>query len=102
MTVGLKLLTFSEISYIMWQEVIPQQGGVPNMAERGIMTVREAGRKGGRTTKRRHGPEFYVAIGRKGGETTKSRHGPDFYEKIGSMGGQKVRQLVARGRRAGG
>jgi general stress protein YciG len=71
------------------------------MPERGGMTVREAGRKGGRATKSRHGPEFYQTIGRKGGETTKSRHGPRFYEKIGRNGGQRVRQLVARGRRAG-
>jgi len=70
------------------------------MAERGGMTVREAGRKGGRSTKTRHGPEFYQNIGRKGGETTKSRHGPNFYERIGRKGGQRVRQLVARGRKA--
>ena len=70
------------------------------MAEKGVMTVREAGRKGGRTTKSRHGPEFYEAIGRKGGETTKKRHGPQFYEKIGRKGGQRVKQLVAAGKRA--
>jgi general stress protein YciG len=70
------------------------------MAEKGAMTVREAGRKGGRTTKARHGPEFYQAIGKKGGETTKERHGPQFYEKIGRKGGQRVRQLVAQAKRA--
>lgn len=72
------------------------------MADRGEMTVREAGRKGGRATKARHGPEFYQTIGRKGGETTKSRHGPHFYEKIGRKGGQRVKQLIARGRSATG
>jgi general stress protein YciG len=64
------------------------------------MTVREAGRKGGRSTRARHGPEFYEAIGRKGGQTTKQRHGPQFYEKIGRKGGHRVRRLVAEGRRA--
>jgi len=70
------------------------------MLRSGEMTVREAGSKGGRMTKKRHGPEFYEAIGRKGGETTKKRHGPKFYEKIGRKGGDKVKALVARGKRA--
>ena len=69
------------------------------MAEKGAMTVRDAGRKGGRTTKTRHGPEFYRAIGRKGGETTKKRHGHEFYERIGRKGGQRVKQLVAQAKR---
>jgi len=68
--------------------------------ERGEMTVREAGRKGGRATKARHGPEFYEEIGRKGGTTTKKRHGPQFYVKIGRKGGQRVKQLCAQARRA--
>ena len=70
------------------------------MAEKGAMTVREAGRRGGTQTKRRHGDEFYKAIGRKGGETTKQRHGPQFYEKIGRKGGQKMRQLIAKAKAA--
>ncbi|MBA3551782.1 MAG: glucose starvation-inducible protein B, partial [Actinobacteria bacterium] len=41
----------------------------------GKMSRSEAGRKGGLTTKRRHGQEFFGRIGRiggkKGGETTK-------------------------------
>jgi uncharacterized protein len=45
---------------------------------RGEMTVREAGRKGGETTKRTHGHDFYVQIGHKGG--------------------QKVRDLINRGK----
>lgn len=69
------------------------------MAEKGAMTVQEAGRKGGKATKAKHGPEHYVAIGRKGGETTKERHGPQFYESIGRKGGQRVRQLIAQGKR---
>lgn len=70
------------------------------MAEKGAMTVREAGRKGGRATKARHGPEFYQSIGRKGGETTKERHGPQFYEKIGRKGGQTMKKLIEQGKRA--
>lgn len=62
--------------------------------------MREAGRKGGRATKARHGPEFYESIGRKGGEQTKKRHGPRFYERIGRKGGQRVKQLVQQGKRA--
>ena len=46
--------------------------------ERGEMTVREAGRKGGETTKKTHGHDFYVQIGHKGG--------------------QKVRDLINRGK----
>lgn len=69
------------------------------MTTRGGITVKEAGRRGGKATKLRHGPDFYQTIGRKGGETTKLRHGPKFYEKIGRKGGNRVRQLVARGRR---
>jgi uncharacterized protein len=46
----------------------------------GGMTVREAGRKGGEVTARRHGPEFYETIGRKGG--------------------QRVKELIEQGKRA--
>ncbi len=56
------------------------------------MTVQEAGRKGGETTKREYGPDFYETIGSKGGETTKRRYGPDFYSKIGRQGGRKQRK----------
>jgi general stress protein YciG len=70
------------------------------MPEKGAMTVRQAGRKGGRSTRARHGPEFYERIGKKGGEATKERHGPQFYERIGKKGGQRVRQLVAQAKRA--
>jgi general stress protein YciG len=49
--------------------------------DRGAMTVREAGRKGG--------------------EVTAERHGPQFYEEIGRKGGQKVKRLIEQGKRAG-
>jgi len=69
------------------------------MAEKGAITVREAGRRGGVSTKKRHGPEFYQSIGKKGGTTTKQRMGPGFYEKIGKKGGQHMRRLIALGRK---
>lgn len=49
-------------------------------SSKGAMTVREAGRKGGEVTAKRHGPQFYEEIGRKGGQT--------------------VRRLIEQGKRA--
>ncbi len=49
-------------------------------SSKGAMTVAEAGRKGGLTTRDERGREFYEDIGRKGG--------------------QKVRELIAAGKRA--
>lgn len=69
------------------------------MAERGAMTVREAGKKGGDTVKRKYGREFYEEIGRKGGEARADdediRSGA-----VGRMGGQKVRRLIEAGKKA--
>ena len=57
----------------------------------GQMTVEEAGRKGGETTARTHGREFYQEIGRKGGEARADD--PDVRSgELGRKGGQ------ARGR----
>jgi len=56
--------------------------------EREQMTVREAGRKGGETTSRTHGHEFYEEIGHKGGEIG------------GPRGGQRVRELIEKGKDA--
>jgi uncharacterized protein len=53
------------------------------------MSVREAGKKGGDTIKKKYGREFYETIGRKGGQATKKAHGHAFYEEIGKMGGRK-------------
>lgn len=57
------------------------------------MSRSEAGRKGGMTTKRRHGEEFFGRIGRiggkKGGDTTKRRYGVEFYQRIGRKGGSR-------------
>jgi general stress protein YciG len=70
------------------------------MAAKGEITVREAGRRGGTSTKKKYGGEFYQSIGKKGGETTKQRMGPGFYQKIGKKGGNKVKQLIAQAKRA--
>gem|GEM_PF-1805083 len=54
---------------------------VTQMAEeKGKMTVSEAGRKGGKTTAKKYGREFY--------------------EEIGHKGGQKVKELIERGKQA--
>jgi uncharacterized protein len=40
--------------------------------EKPSITVREAGRRGGQVTARKHGPEHYERIGRIGGQRMKS------------------------------
>ena len=60
-----------------------------NMSRRaGGMTVVEAGRLGG------------LLGGRKGGLAVKAERGIGFYQEIGRLGGQRVRDLIAAGRRA--
>ena len=54
----------------------------------GGMTVREAGRLGG------------LIGGRKGGLAVKRERGIEFYQEIGKLGGQRVRDLIAAGRKA--
>jgi hypothetical protein len=49
--------------------------------EKGKMTVSEAGRKGGKTTSRKYGREFY--------------------EEIGHKGGQRVKELIELGKKGG-
>ena len=63
-------------------------GRSPKIPEIGGMTVREAGRKGG------------LIGGKKGGETVKRERGIEFFVEIGRMGGQRVRDLIAAGRKA--
>lgn len=62
------------------------------MVERNGMSTEEAGRKGGETTSRNHGHDFYSRIGQKGGKSTSMRHGREFYEEIGRKGGSKSRR----------
>jgi general stress protein YciG len=70
-----------EESPVALSQVQPEPGGEP-------MTLREAGRRGGQTTKARYGPEFYSKIGAKGGETVARERGSDYYAEIGRKGGR--------------
>jgi len=54
--------------------------------KKGSMTVSEAGRRGGESTKRVRGPEFYHRIGQMGGRTG------------GRRGGERVRELIEKGK----
>jgi general stress protein YciG len=71
----------------------PVRGGGGRMPDTKKMSRAEAGRKGGQTTKKRYGDDFFGKIGRmggkKGGETTKQRYGIEFYQKIGRKGGSR-------------
>ena len=63
------------------------------------MTVRQAGRKGGKRTATKHGPEFYREIGRRGGQARKKQLGAGGYADLGRKGGRRVAELIKRGRR---
>jgi general stress protein YciG len=54
--------------------------------EKGGMSVREAGHRGGETTAKTHGHEFYEEIGHKGGEAG------------GKKGGERVKELIEKGK----
>jgi uncharacterized protein len=73
--------------------VAPANEGGRLMTDETKMSRAEAGRKGGLTTKRRYGDEFFGKIGKiggkKGGDTTKRRYGVEFYQKIGRKGGSR-------------
>lgn len=51
-----------------------------NNSKKGMMTVADAGRKGGMVTKREYGSEFYSRIGKKGGQ--RSHRGKKNNEKM--------------------
>jgi general stress protein YciG len=54
------------------------------MTDKGGMSVKEAGRKGGQATSKSHDRKFYEDIGHKGGV----------------KGGQRVRELIQKGKEA--
>jgi len=60
------------------------------------MSVREAGRKGGRTTRDRYGTDFFQEIGSKGGKTVSERYPSEHFREIGRKGGRRVAELIAR------
>jgi len=53
-----------------------------NGNRKGQMSVKDAGRKGGK----------------KGGQTTKQRYGKGFYSEIGTKGGKRVKELIEEGK----
>lgn len=59
--------------------------------ERGQMTVREAGKRGGAARKAQLSPDGYSELGKKGGAATQARHGADHYSRIGNRGGAACR-----------
>jgi len=69
------------------------------MGDHGDMSVREAGRKGGEATARRHGSRFFSEIGRKGGLARKQELGSDGYQRLGRMGAERLRELIEKGKR---
>jgi uncharacterized protein len=63
------------------------------------MSVREAGRKGGETTRARYGSEFFQEIGAKGGRAVSERYSTDHFREIGRKGGRRVAELIALAKR---
>jgi len=68
-------------------------------AKNGNMSVREAGRKGGKTTRARYGAEFFQEIGAKGGRAVSERYSNEHFREIGRKGGRRVAELIARAKR---
>jgi general stress protein YciG len=60
------------------------------------MSVREAGRKGGKTTRDRYGTDFFQEIGAKGGRAVSDRYPSEHFREIGRKGGRRVAELIAR------
>ncbi len=65
-------------------------------SDQGNMSVREAGRKGGKTTRARYGAEFFQEIGAKGGKAVSERYSNEHFREIGRKGGRRVAELIAR------
>jgi hypothetical protein len=63
------------------------------------MTVSEAGKKGGKTTRRKYGKDHYRNIGEVGGAKTRDSHPPEFYSMIGKKGAEARRKLRRKANR---
>ncbi len=63
------------------------------------MSVRDAGRKGGKATRARYGPDFFAEIGQKGGKAVSKRYPSEHFQEIGRKGGRRVAELVERAKR---
>jgi general stress protein YciG len=50
---------------------------------RGELTMREAGRRGGKKVAEKYGREFFRENGRKGGEAVVEKYGIEHYERLG-------------------
>ncbi|HEY6608762.1 MAG TPA: hypothetical protein VI277_06160 [Candidatus Limnocylindria bacterium] len=74
----------------------------PKPARNEAMSVREAGRKGGNTTRDRYGSDFFQEIGSKGGKTVSERYSSEHFREIGRKGGRRVAELIARAKQLDG
>lgn len=63
-----------------------------NVGGERVMTVREAGKKGGTAVRQKYGLGFYSEIGKKGGFSLKESRGSEYYVEIGRKGGMAVRK----------
>lgn len=63
------------------------------------MSVRDAGRKGGKATRARYGPGFFAEIGQKGGKAVSKRYPSEHFKAIGRKGGRRVAELVERAKK---
>ena len=81
----------------MSERGIPDRNGTAE--NDGNMSVREAGRKGGKTTRARYGAEFFQEIGAKGGKAVSERYSNEHFREIGRKGGRRVAELIERAKR---
>lgn len=58
------------------------------------VSVREAGRRSGLTTRDRYGSQFYRRIGSKGGESTRKRYA-SLLKEFGRLGGRRKRPSIS-------
>ena len=66
---------------------------------KGEMSVREAGKKGGEARKQQLGPEGYKTMGQRGGKMAHEKH-PNLAQRAGQKGGQAVRELINKGKKS--